>query len=418
MSRCVVITLDDNGNLNSAFLETGNKSISLEGYLIRVNRILNSFEDVKFQKTGFNEFTITDRKVINVLVSKVPNLNKSKQNSLKKVIISASLLSILTGVALKKNKVNAISRDDATLDDSKSITFEIDTEKYKPEFLVNYEDSNEASLTNLKNENVELAQDIPENEITSESNELAEDIPVAANETNEDLTLTQDAPAINTDNVIIDEEYLYDDDMPVYSFDYEDRSNSEKSNYARENYGDLVSKYAATYGLDSKLVMAILTQENAYNEINYSNIGANGVMQIESIWNGYDISAYNYETGNVDKERIDSASLANPEYAIKIGCMILNNQYATLYNKYYLNGTITKDEVIIATVISYNKGITAICNLLNNYGKDFTSHISETLGGDNEYLKHVFSYLEDMSIIKIQNQNDTPSEVVIDNLTL
>lgn len=417
MSRCIVITLDDNGNLDSAFLETGNKSISLDGYLIRVNRILNSFENVKFQKTGFNEFTITDRKVINTLISKVPNLNKSKQNSLKKVIISASLLSMLTGVALKKNKVNAVSSE-KTKENSNNITFEIDTEKYKPDFLVNYEEKNNVSLTNLKNENVELAQDIPANEATYENNELTEDIPVTLEETNVDLTLTQDAPAINTDNVIIDEEYLYDDDMPVYSFDYEDRSNSEKSNYARENYGDLVSKYATTYGLDSKLVMAILTQENAYNEINNSNIGANGVMQIESIWNGYDISTYNYETGNVDKERIDSASLANPEYAIKIGCMILNNQYATLYNKYYLNGNITKDEVIIATVISYNKGITAICNLINNYGKDFTSHISETLGGDNDYLKHVFSYLEDMSIIKIQNQNDTPSEVVIDNLTL
>lgn len=417
MSGCVVITLDDNGNLDSAFLETGNKSISLDGYLIRVNRILNSFENVKFQKTGFNEFTITDRKVINTLISKVPNLNKSKQNSLKKVIISASLLSMLTGVALKKNKVSAVSSE-KTKEDSNNITFEIDTEKYKPDFLVNYEGKNNVSLTNLKNENVELAQDIPANESTYESNELTEDIPVTLEETNVDLTLTQDAPAINTDNVIIDKEYLYDDDIPVYSFDYEDRSNSEKSNYAKENYTDLVSKYATTYGLDSKLVMAILTQENAYNEINNSNIGANGVMQIESIWNGYDISAYNYETGNVDKERIDSSSLANPEYAIKIGCMILNNQYATLYNKYYLNGTITKDEVIIATVISYNKGITAICNLINNYGKDFTSHISETLDGDNDYLKHVFSYLEDMSIIKIQNQNDTPSEVVIDNLTL
>lgn len=417
MSRCIVITLDDNGNLNSAFLGTGNKSISLDGYLIRVNRILNSFENVKFQKTGFNEFTITDRKVINTLISKVPNLNKSKQNSLKKVIISASLLSMLTGVALKKNKVNAVSSE-KTMEDSNNITFEIDTEKYKPDFLVNYEEKNNVSLTNLKNENVELAQDIPANESTYESNELTEDIPVTLEETNEDLTLTQDAVIANTDNVIIDEEYLYEDDKPVYSFDYEDRSNSEKSNYAKENYTDLVNKYATSYGLDSKLVMAILTQENAYNEINNSNIGANGVMQIESIWNGYEISAYNYETGNVDKERIDSSSLANPEYAIKIGCMILNNQYMTLYNKYYLNGNITKDEVIIATVISYNKGITAICNLINNYGKDFTSHISETLGGDNDYLKHVFSYLEDMSIIKIQNQNDTPSEVVIDNLTL
>ena len=415
MSRCIVITLDDNGNLNSAFLETSNKSISLDGYLIRVNRILNSFENVKFQKTGFNEFTITDRKVINTLISKVPNLNKSKQNCLKKVIISDSLLSILTGVALKKNKVNAVSSE-KTKEDSNNITFEIDTEKYKPDFLVNYEEKNNVSLTNLKNE--KLSQDIPINENTFDKDELTEDIPIAIKETNEDLTLTQDAVITNTDNVIIDEEYLYEDDKPVYSFDYEDRSNSEKSNYAKENYTDLVNKYATTYGLDSKLVMAILTQENAYNEINNSNIGANGVMQIESIWNGYEISAYNYETGNVDKERIDSSSLVNPEYAIKIGCMILNNQYMTLYNKYYLNGNITKDEVIIATVISYNKGITAICNLINNYGKDFTSHISETLGGDNDYLKHVFSYLEDMSIIKIQNQNDTPSEVVIDNLTL
>lgn len=415
MSRCIVITLDDNGNLNSAFLETSNKSISLEGYLIRVNRILNSFENVKFQKTGFNEFTITDRKVINTLISKVPNLNKSKQNSLKKVIISASLLSMLTGVALKKNKVSAVSSE-KTKEDSNNITFEIDIEKYKPDFLVNYDEKNNVSLTNLKNE--KLSQDIPINENTFDKDELTEDIPLAIKETNEDLTLTQDAVIANTDNVIIDEEYLYEDDKPVYSFDYEDRSNSEKSNYAKENYTDLVNKYATTYGLDSKLVMAILTQENAYNEINNSNIGANGVMQIESIWNGYEISAYNYETGNVDKERIDSSSLANPEYAIKIGCMILNNQYMTLYNKYYLNGNITKDEVIIATVISYNKGITAICNLINNYGKDFTSHISETLGGDNDYLKHVFSYLEDMSIIKIQNQNDTPSEVVIDNLTL
>ena len=348
---------------------------------------------------------------------------KDEQKRLENVMTSVQSNEVKATKATPTKDVNAEEvkdesnkEEEKTKEDSNNITFEIDTEKYKPDFLVNYEEKNNVSLTNLKNE--KLSQDIPINENTFEKDELTEDIPLAIKETNEDLTLTQDAVIANTDNVIIDEEYLYEDDKPVYSFDYEDRSNSEKSNYAKENYTDLVNKYATTYGLDSKLVMAILTQENAYNEINNSNIGANGVMQIESIWNGYEISAYNYETGNVDKERIDSSSLVNPEYAIKIGCMILNNQYMTLYNKYYLNGNITKDEVIIATVISYNKGITAICNLINNYGKDFTSHISETLGGDNDYLKHVFSYLEDMSIIKIQNQNDTPSEVVIDNLTL
>ncbi len=53
-----------------------------------------------------------------------------------------------------------------TKEDSNNITFEIDTEKYKPDFLVNYEEKNNVSLTNLKNKNVELAQDIPTNEAT------------------------------------------------------------------------------------------------------------------------------------------------------------------------------------------------------------------------------------------------------------
>ena len=140
---------------------------------------------------------------------------------------------MLTGVALKKNKVSAVSSE-KTKEDSNNITFEIDTEKYKPDFLVNYEEKNNVSLTNLKNE--KLSQDIPINENTFEKDELTEDIPLAIKETNEDLTLTQDAVIANTDNVIIDEEYLYEDDKPVYSFDYEDRSNSEKSNYAKENY--------------------------------------------------------------------------------------------------------------------------------------------------------------------------------------
>ena len=94
MSRSIIIAVDNHGDLNSAYLCINNKLISLEPYLIKVYRILNSFEDAEFKRTAFNEFTITDRKVINALISKIPNLEKSKRFSLKNVIISASLMAI------------------------------------------------------------------------------------------------------------------------------------------------------------------------------------------------------------------------------------------------------------------------------------------------------------------------------------
>lgn len=391
MSRSVIIKLDKEGNLSEAYYLHGTHTDSLNNYLIRVNRILNEFENVKYQKIGYNEIEITDSLVIKRLLSRLPNNSISKENTGKKVIASVMVVATMLGASkMIKESIKNNDKSDS-LPDKQTI------------------ESIEKNKENLLSEEKAISL---ENDITSYSLEQPE-------------TLKQDSTSYSVENIeeekeptiIIETPYTYDENTPVYEFNFEDRSNSEKSNYAKENYTTLVNKYSAIYGLDSKLVLAMLTQENAYNEINYSNIGANGVMQIESIWYGHEICAYNFENNSYETVTIEKEKLTDPEYSIKIGCMILNNYYNTLYNNYVTTGVISKSDSILATIIAYNKGITAICNLINTYGSDFTSHISETRGGDNDYINHVSSYMEDMSLVELQNKDDSASLLMFDNLT-
>lgn len=391
MSRSVIIKLDKEGNLSEAYYLHGTHTDSLNNYLIRVNRILNEFENVKYQKIGYNEIEITDSLVIKRLLSRLPNNSISKENTGKKVIASVMVVATMLGASkMIKESIKNNDKSDS-LPDKQTIE--------------SIEKNKENSLSEEKAISLE-------NDITSYSLEQPE-------------ILKQDSTSYSVENIeeekeptiIIETPYTYDENTPVYEFNFEDRSNSEKSNYAKENYTTLVNKYSAIYGLDSKLVLAMLTQENAYNEINYSNIGANGVMQIESIWYGHEICAYNFENNSYETVTIEKDKLTDPEYSIKIGCMILNNYYNTLYNNYVTTGVISKSDSILATIIAYNKGITAICNLINTYGSDFTSHISETRGGDNDYINHVSSYMEDMSLVELQNKDDSASLLMFDNLT-
>lgn len=391
MSRSVIIKLDKEGNLSEAYYLHGTHTDSLNNYLIRVNRILNEFENVKYQKIGYNEIEITDSLVIKKLLSRLPNNSISKENTGKKVIASVMVVATMLGASkMIKESIKNNDKSDS-LPDKQTIE--------------SIEKNKENSLSEEKAISLE-------NDITSYSLEQPE-------------ILKQDSTSYSVENIeeekeptiIIETPYTYDENTPVYEFNFEDRSNSEKSNYAKENYTTLVNKYSAIYGLDSKLVLAMLTQENAYNEINYSNIGANGVMQIESIWYGHEICAYNFENNSYETVTIEKDKLTDPEYSIKIGCMILNNYYNTLYNNYVTTGVISKSDSILATIIAYNKGITAICNLINTYGSDFTSHISETRGGDNDYINHVSSYMEDMSLVELQNKDDSASLLMFDNLT-
>lgn len=385
MRRSIVFKLTNNEYISECYFINGNKRINLNKYLIRTNRIINSFDNIKYKRIGFNEYEITDKRVLKAFLSRIPNLKASIKNISKQVIISTTILAtLITSANAIKNAQN-----DPIIDEPK-----IDS-------LI------EAEIPIIKEKDYTIENDIV---FTFDYNDY-----INKTVTNEDnVTATQ---INNNENEIIIDDSLYNEDIPVFGFDYEDRSENEKINYARINYQEYVNKYARMYGLDSNLVMAILTQENAYNKINNTNIGANGVMQIESIWYNEEITAYNYEDEKYETECINANDLINPEYSIKIGCMILNNYYNTIFNKYYKNGTLSKSDCILATIIAYNKGITAISNLINTYNNTYLDHINETFGGDNNYLNHVSSYLRDMTKVEIENIEDDSSKIIFDNLT-
>lgn len=99
MSRSIIIKLDNTGALSEAYYLHGNQTDSLNNYLIRVNRILNEFENVKHKKIGYNEIEITDSAVIKKLLNRLPNNSVSKDNAGKKVIASVMVVATMLGAS-------------------------------------------------------------------------------------------------------------------------------------------------------------------------------------------------------------------------------------------------------------------------------------------------------------------------------
>lgn len=194
------------------------------------------------------------------------------------------------------------------------------------------------------------------------------------------------------------------------NIDYEYRTGNEIHQYAIENYAHIAEKIAPIYGLDKNLILAIITQENARNR---TDCYAQGVMCIEPVWFDEQISAYNHNTKTIETITIKKDLLINPEYAIKIGCMILANEYKMICTKFPELDEQTK---ILASIVAYNKGSGTINKLLSSYSNDFANHIDETKGGDNLYYQHVLSYLEDGEDISFTTPDEKTSYVKIDNL--
>lgn len=95
----------------------------------------------------------------------------------------------------------------------------------------------------------------------------------------------------------------------VFQISTENRSDSQHIVNIEQKYGDIIEKYSKEYGIDYKLVVAIIAQENPTNKRNDRLIGGYGLMQVESIWNGNSISAYNFETNQIDKVTISTSKM-------------------------------------------------------------------------------------------------------------
>lgn len=211
------------------------------------------------------------------------------------------------------------------------------------------------------------------------------------------------------DNKIIKTSKTMDQKVNYITINYEDRSNTNKANKARNNYGTVVDKYANMYGLDPKLVMAIATQERGEHSPVMDKGGATGLMQIQnSVWVGQTISAYNFSTNKVDSFKVTSSMLSDLNTNIMLGCMVLQNNLKSMnYNQ-------------LAAIQCYNMGYGNMQKILNCYskatGRDKNSILNDTedIGwldyrslikvGDQKYLEHVLSwYGPDCNITSISD---------------
>lgn len=236
--------------------------------------------------------------------------------------------------------------------------------------------------------------------------EIKDEPPVIEKQIDEDLQFILDSALeenVNieknvNDQVVIEQELAEEKNISYVNLSYDDRSNNEKIINTRNNYGEIITKYANMYGLDANLMIALATQERGTHSEIVDNGGAIGLMQIEyNVWNKASITAYNHETKSNETVNIDGQSLGNLDYNVKVACMIFQN--SLVQNKYN----------IIAALQGYNFGYGNMEKVLCGYGNDHGLTKSEVLndyentdwleyrsyasGGDKEYVEHVLSYL-------------------------
>ena len=205
-------------------------------------------------------------------------------------------------------------------------------------------------------------------------------------------------------------------------FNYTDRSTTEKALITKNSYGELITKYANTYGIDPNLMIALATQERGVHSTTIDNGGATGLMQLQnSVWVGHSITAYNYETNSYDTLAITEDNIGDLETNIKAGCMIFWKCLDYMdYNP-------------IAALQCYNYGYGNMETVLNSYAeenyiskKEVLQNISDLSWlnnrnliyvGDSNYVENVLSWLgenvnlnfkskdSDDIIINVSNEN-------------
>ena len=204
--------------------------------------------------------------------------------------------------------------------------------------------------------------------------------------------------------------------------DYPDWSDTNKANLTRAYYSDIISKYARMYGIDPKLAIAIATQESdtGIHTTKMDPGGATGLMQIQNdVWVGNTVSAYNFETGQIEALKVTNNNISDLEYNIKIGCMILQNAME------YMNHN------ILAGIQCYNMGCGNVNDILDAYsrytGKSRETILSDPMDigwmefrkiktvGEPQYVEKVLSWMGENNTIKNIKRDGTLVCLNVDN---
>ena len=222
---------------------------------------------------------------------------------------------------------------------------------------------------------------------------------------------TYSAPPVNTEGLVtfnqIDDnyEYVINDEIKesniqtnnnideILELDVEENTQNEKYLYCKNNYGNLITKYANMYGIDPNLAIAVFTHERGYHNDKMDAGGAIGLCQIQlDVWDNQDVTAYNFETNQFETYRIKEQNIKNLEENIKAGVMILQTSLRQV------------SYVVLQGVQCYNYGLGNLNvafrasglnkdELNEQTNKEWMQYRDMIKGGDPLYIEHVFQYI-------------------------
>lgn len=183
------------------------------------------------------------------------------------------------------------------------------------------------------------------------------------------------------------------EDFELLELDIEENTQNEKYLYCKNNYGDLITKYANMYGIDPKVAIAVFTHERGYHSDVMDPGGAIGLCQVQlDVWNDKDVKAFNFETNSWETYHIKEENIKNLEQNIKAGVMILQESLRQV------------SYMILQGVQNYNYGLGNLnvafrqsglnANELNEQNnKEWMQYRDLIKVGDPLYIEHVFQYI-------------------------
>ena len=207
------------------------------------------------------------------------------------------------------------------------------------------------------------------------------------------------------------------------SLEYEDKTATQKAQFTVKEYGDMITKYSNMYGLDSKLMIALATQERGVHSPVMDKGGDTGLMQVRNEeWAGESLYVYNFESNSYEQIIVDEASLSDLEYNIKVACMIFQEGLReTKYN-------------ILMAIQCYNMGSPEIEKMVaaycNDTGKSKESVFSDQFDngwmnyrnlinhGDHSYIENVLSNYGESCTISMTKPDGTQVFVNVNNFPL
>lgn len=347
-----------------------------------------------------------------VLVKKRTKKYKVNRKSKYSNKVIKRLILIVASVTIVYSATSHLLRRNNDLDDTVNVinnesSFSDSFDEYDLSSISDEDILNEFTLEEIYDDTIDISNVLVVNDSESNGDNELMSFELLKQQTFEDY---------NEPQIDIDKAYL----------EFEDLSDSEKAVTAKENYFDIMEKYAKKYGLDPYLVLSIATQERGVHASKIDAGGGVGLMQIQyAVWKGKPIDYYelNLETNSYERHSISEITddmLMNVDSNIQLGCLILQE---CLRNSNYN---------IPLAIQMYNMGYGSIYNMVEKYATDngmtradvFNNpydlgwmNYRDNYPGDPHYLENVNKWADynKFTVINVFNNEEVTMEFSNDN---